>query len=125
MSDESPSTATTDRRRTGLAMRNTPLTWTCRKCQAETVGGSRCGACHWPRKPTGAERLRQAKEEARREAALRGELWGAVAAPPCAEGVAAVTSWLNDVISAHSRAIDQDFPDAQKLRLMQAAIKAM
>ena len=106
--------------------------WKCRICSA-TVQPTpdipmpkwRCSECNATRYPTGNEKARAAKEEARRQAALRGELWSAVVPPPIAEGVAAVVAWLNDVVAAHTRAIAADFPDQQKLRLMQQSIKAL
>ena len=102
--------------------------WTCRLCEApQPAGTQRCHVpdCNAPRRPTGGERRQQAKEEARREAALRGELWTAVTPPPCDQGVAAVVEWLNRVNVALTRAVEADFPDGQKIRLLQGIVDAL
>lgn len=100
--------------------------WNCRKCDAlQQPGTDRCAACNATRRPTGGERRKAAQEEARREAAKRGELWSAVTSPPCAEGVAAVVEWLNVCNVAITRAVEADFPDDGKIRLLQGVMKAL
>ena len=99
--------------------------WNCRKCgEQQQPKTTHCAACGASRKPTGAERAKTARAEAVRQAQLAGNLWGAVGEPPVEQGCDAISEWLNDVNSTVGRAIDADFPDQIKIRVLQTMLKA-
>ena len=106
-------------------MGQAPRAWTCRKCEAPQVGGSRCTACSASRKLTGHERRKLAIAEGRTQGILRATALTPIVPPPCPLGVAAVVEWLNVCNATITRAIERDYPDATRIRLLQGLVKAL